>query len=727
MLIIKSIIFSFFNIRQGMLAVIRFLFPLNLFLGAFLLFSIQPMAAKVLLPLYGGAPEIWTVCMLFFQGILLMAYAYISLFPLIRKVRMWSLLHLSLISCSLFVIPIFFHPTLLSPQPQFNILFNLLLQLGLPLLVVGSSAPLLQFLYSQTTNKGSSDPYFLYSASNLGSLIALLSYPWLIEQFIGLDKQFQIWNILYLIYISLLLSIFFLFNYTPLPPSTVKNKPWPWRSMMMWCSLSFIPCSLMLGVSLYITTDVSATPLFWIIPLVLYLLSFILTFTNKPLISPAWIKRNVLLFIVFVILSFILGNNHMALQSTVLHLAGFFMLALLCHNELYNRRPATQELTLFYFCLALGGVAAGIANGIIAPRLFNQIFEYPITILLSFFVIPVEQSKTKLWKAPIVLGLLILSYYLPEFKIDAHISSAAINIIDMGILFVAAVIAFIGYKNKYDLILSVGFILFFTFLPKVDWQVLTQQRNFYGVKRVIKKEQLHVLINQSTVHGVQNMANKSSRGGSSYYTPVKEVIHVMQKSSNTLTSTIIGLGTGTALCQYNSNDKVTMIEIDPQVIDIAKNKSLFTYMHDCLPNITLLNADGRIAMGTLKNASQDVIVLDAFSSDAIPIHLMTLEAFTLYKQKLTANGVILINLSNRYLNLLPVVNSLGRSLDMMVFYNNHKGNAKEQQLDSQWALLTTNEQLTAQIIALKWRFLASNQQRLWTDNYSNIIPLLKFN
>jgi spermidine synthase len=200
----------------------------------------------------------------------------------------------------------------------------------------------------------------------------------------------------------------------------------------------------------------------------------------------------------------------------------------------------------------------------------------------------------------------------------------------------------------------------------------------------------------------------------------------MQQANTSLTSTIVGLGTGTGLCQYRANDQVNMVEIDPQVINIARNTSLFTYMRDCLPKTKLLNEDGRRAVNSLNKASQNVIVLDAFSSDAVPIHLMTLEAFTIYKQKLAPNGIILVNLSNRYLNLLPVVNSLGRSLNMMVFYNNHKGDAGQKQFDSQWALLTQNEQLLPSLTKLGWRFLASNEQLLWTDNYSNIIPLLRW-
>lgn len=699
---------------------LRFLFPFNLFLGAFLLFSIQPMAAKVLLPLYGGAPGIWIVCMLFFQGILLLAYGYVSIFPLVKTVKLWFLIHLGLICLSLVAMPALFQPVALSPHPEQNILYNLFIQLGLPLLLVGASAPLLQFLYSRSRNKDAIDPYFLYSASNLGSLIALLSYPWLIEQFINLDTQFHLWRFLYFVYTLGLLGLFFGFTYQPVAVHKAEKKACPWAAMRSWFCLSFIPCSLMLGVSLYITTDISATPLFWVLPLALYLLSFILSFSHQPLISPNWIKRNILFAAAFVIFSFILGNKQIALQSIVFNLAGFFMIALACHTELYQRRPAPQDLILFYFCLALGGVSAGLINALIAPRLFNQVFEYPIAMLLSFFVLPIQQLKARLWTSPFIIVLLISSYFMPDFTIKVLSPFELIALI-------ATLITFLAYKNKTDFIIAMTFILSFTFLPKNEWRVLVQERNFYGVKRVVEKENLHVLMNQSTIHGVQYMDKQSSFSmGSSYYTPVKQVVNLMHQDKKSLTATTVGLGTGTTLCQYRAQDQLTMIEIDPQVIDIAQNPALFTYMRDCLGQAKLINEDGRMAINKLADASQDLIVLDAFSSDAIPIHLMTLEAFTQYKQKLKANGVILINVSNRYLNLLPVLNAIARSLNMMIFYNIHEGNAQEQQFDSQWVLLSENEALVPSLNKLGWHFLAHAKQLLWTDNYSNIIPILQW-
>ncbi len=374
--------------------VLVFLFPLTLFLSAILLFSIQPMVAKALLPVYGGTPSVWTICMLFFQVVLLISYGYAWLLSCFNKRAIWRWVHGVLVLFSLLTLPILFHPIPNFSLPEWAILSSLLTQLGLPLLVIATSAPLLQFAYSQTSGKGASDPYFLYVSSNLGSLLALLLYPGFIERFLGLRLQFYIWNLGYGIYLLFLSVLLFLNSYKPW---TDTKKEWElisWKDLLSWVSLAFIPCSLMMGVTLYITTDVAATPLFWVLPLALYLLSFVITFSSKPLISPKWVSQNSIFFLIFTILGFILNPHQVkAWQLIVFDLLSFFVLALLCHRKLYLRRPKPQELTLFYFCLALGGVLAGIFNGIISRQLFNQVLEYPLVILLCLFVIPLPNKK----------------------------------------------------------------------------------------------------------------------------------------------------------------------------------------------------------------------------------------------------------------------------------------------------------------------------------------------
>ena len=344
----------------------QFFFPFSLFLSASLLFIIQPMVAKVLLPTYGGTPAVWTVCMLFFQMLLLLAYAYVWVLSKFKGRYTWRVIHLFICILSLSVLPLAFLPVAGSGAPELSILKNLLIQLGLPLLVVGASAPLLQYAFSQTTGKRAADPFFLYVASNIGSLLALISYPWLVERYTGIHRQFYDWNIIYLLYLIVLAGLLFMVRYKPSIKADVKTENIAWSRRFLWVFLSFVPCSLMLGVTFYISTDVAATPIFWVLPLALYLLSFVITFARQPLITHAWVVRNTLFILLFPLLGFVFGIHHMSMvQLIIVNLLGFFLLALLCHGELVRARPDAHQLPTFYFFLALGGVLAGIFNGLI--------------------------------------------------------------------------------------------------------------------------------------------------------------------------------------------------------------------------------------------------------------------------------------------------------------------------------------------------------------------------
>lgn len=698
----------------------QLLFPISLFLSASLLFIIQPIVAKVLLPVYGGTPAVWTVCMLFFQLLLLLAYSYAWFLSRLRG-RYWRIIHVGVCLVSLAVFPLSFTPKFLADVPELEILVNLIVQLGLPLLVVGASAPLLQFAFSQTQNKQASDPYFLYAASNIGSLLALLMYPWFIERFSGVKQQFYGWNFVYLIYLLCLLCVLFTVRYEPTIAMPARVNALSWRQQARWVFLSFVPCSLMLGVTFYISTDVAATPFFWVLPLALYLLSFILTFANKPLIPHAWVVRNGLFFFIFPILGFIIGANQVqAWQLIFANLLNFFFLALLCHGELVQSRPKADQLTLFYFWLSVGGVLAGVFNGLLAPRLFAHAYEYPLILLLALQCFPEKafSLSSKSWVIPsIVLGLMSVNYFFP-------ITVGQYNL--LAILALALIVIWPG--NKRTLFLSMSILFIFIVIP---WfkptEILSQKRNFYGVKQVFSTAGAHVLLSQSTVHGFQVQSDgHQTNGTTSYYGVVLPVVEELQQTHQPLQAIVLGLGTGNLACQFNQQDQLTMVEIDEQVIDIAKNPKLFTYLRDCPPQISLVKNDGLLAVTEVPNASYDLLVMDAFNSDAIPVHLLTLEAFSTYKQKIKKEGVILVNMSNRHLKILPVLTGAGRELDMIVLYKMQTPNQRLGQFAAEWALLTNNEPLAGRLLGKGWHFVTDNKTQVWTNDYSNLMPLLKW-
>ena len=695
----------------------RFIFPISLFLSASLLFVIQPMVGKVLLPVYGGTPAVWTVCMLFFQVVLLVAYAYVWF---LSRVRHWRVLHLCVCLMSLLALPLAFSAVTGDGAPERLIFENLLLQLGLPLLVIGSSAPLLQYAFSQTDGKQAADPYFLYAASNVGSLLALLSYPWVIERFSGVNQQFHVWNGIYGLYLVLLLWVLCGVRYQQ--PVRVLEKPakLAWSCSVKWVCLSFIPCSLMMGVTFYISTDVAATPLFWVLPLALYLLSFVITFARKPIVSYAWVVRYALFFLILPVIGFILGTNQIpAWQLILAHLVSFFVLALLCHGELVRMRPDVSHLTTFYFCLALGGVLAGIFNGLLAPRLFVHAYDYPLVILLAILCIPLHKRNRE-WLIPGVIFIVLLcNHYLPINGFKTHHVAE----------WVALILIVIRPVSARSVFLSMAVLFLFVFMPWFSpTHILNQQRNFYGVKQVFSQAGAHVFMSQNTMHGFQVMQNDNpTDGAQAYYGSVLPVVQHLQAAHQPLHAMVLGLGTGIMACQFHADDKLSMVEIDEQVIAIARDPGLFTYLRDCPPQTTLIRDDGRLAVAKAPDASFELLVMDAFTSDAIPVHLLTLEAFELYQKKITSDGVILVNISNRHLRVLPVLTAAGRKLDMIVLHKQQDGNNRLGQLASEWVLLTTNEGLAGRLLSEQgWRFVADQEARLWTNDYSNIAPLLKW-
>ncbi len=681
------------------------------------------MMARALLPLYGGTPAVWTICSLFFQALLLSAYGYAYWISRLRKPLLWRLLHVLLVLFSVPALPLSMPLPSTDLVPELAILKSLTFQCGLPLLVIGASAPLLQFAYSQTKAKNRQDPYFLYVASNIGSLIALLLYPFLIERFWGLKQQFLYWNSAFIGYLFLLVGVFFVFTYHTEFKERSVTKTNYWYQNLQWIFLSFIPCSLMLSVTFYISTDFAAMPLLWILPLALYLLSFIITFAQKPLISPTWVKRNALLFLSFPVIGFILRDHFFeGWQLIFFHLINFFIFALLIHNELVERRPQSTELTRFYFCLAFGGVLAGIANGLVAPRIFSNAYEYPLGLVLAVGCIPLPKN----WRLPlmpfVVLSLLLLNYFLPNQAWLGWIKS-------YHLLELFALTAMVLWpSNRLNLVMGLSILFIFIFGPwfKQD-TILLQKRNFYGIKQVSVKDNLHLLMSQSTLHGFQDrsvpaIANREM----AYYEPMWSVVRGLQQFHDTLQVKVIGLGTGMTACQFRKRDHVTMIDIDGQVIQIANNPSMFSYLRDCPASVKLVQGDGRIELTRSQNMHTDLLVIDAFSSDAIPSHLLTLEAFELYYQKITVNGAILVHISNRFLRLLPVITANARTLEMLVLKKVTSGNTKTGQLPSEWVLLTMNETLANELLRNSgWRFVADRESLLWTDDYVNILPLLK--
>ncbi len=694
---------------------LRFLFPIALFLSAFLVFIIQPMVAKALLPYFGGSSGVWTVNSLFFNSELLLGYSYATLLSWLHQSKRWRTIHTLLILLSLISIPIVFSLKSNAHAPEWSIIKNLTIQLGLPILVLCATAPLLQFAYSQTHEKNAKDPYFLYSASNMGSLLALIIYPFLIEPHFYLTDQFNLWNATYIIFISLLGVIFYFNGFSseknPKHLEIETHQPFKWYHPFYWMFLSFVPCSLMLGVTTFITTDVVSIPLLWLTPLFLYLLTFILIFRQKPLISLSFLSKNALYLLIIPLLSMIkLVSAIPSLILILLHLANFFVLSLLCHQTLYHHRPNHSQLTLFYMSLSFGGFLAGVFNGIFATNFFNDNYEYYIAMILALLVFPKVIKQKKGWIYHLVIfGLLFLLYFKES------------NLEQLGFIVILFCI-FAFQKTKYSMILSLSLLSIFGFQTHQfkNEKVLGVQRNFYGTKKIIALDNVHALINQSTIHGLQDIKNPYPNGENAYYGIVAPLIHDMKNIFHPFTASIIGLGTGSMVCQFDKANHVHVVEVDKQVIDIAKNSDFFSYLKKCPVKLKIHEMDGRLFLESLPEQSQDLIIIDAFNSDSLPTHLLSMEAFKSYQEKLNKKGGLLINISNRHLNLQPVIKANALALNFMLF--SIQGDTKNYQFASHWLFLTENPDWIKNLQG--YQFDTSSKPLLWTDNYSSILPIL---
>jgi spermidine synthase len=694
------------------------LFPVCLFLSAFLLFSLQPLVAKSLLPFFGGSSSVWTMNSIFFSGILLLGYSYAACLSYLNKGARWRNVHISFMILSFISIPIMFKMNSYSISPEWAIIKNLTLQLALPLLVLSATAPLLQFVYSQLRQKNSKDPYFLYAASNTGSLIALIGYPFIIERFLKVQNQYTYWSIGYLILMVLLAIVFFSYSFTDSekkPQSLIESTlHFKWYYPFFWILMSFIPCSLMLAYITYISTDIASIPLFWVVPLSLYLMTFILVFREKKIISYQFLSKNAPYLMILPILSMVLPvKSFPYLITLAAHLLNFFVFSLICHQTLYEHRPDPSKLTFFYLLMSFGGFLAGIFNGVIAPNYFNYNYEYLIAMILALFALPKIIQKSYGCIIYIVIVVLLLAKNFNPLSISNYIFISVLLLI------------FIFQKNRLNLMLSLIFLSIFGLKEYIftSDELMSIQRNFYGIKKITNKDNLHILLNQSTVHGFQNILDDHPTGENSYYGGIAPLIKTMKAQLHPMTITLIGLGAGSMVCQFNPDNVLHVVEIDQQVIDIAKDQRLFTYLKKCPGQWDIQKQDGRLFVQSLPDHSQDLIVIDAFSSDAIPVHLLTQEAFKIYQQKITPNGGILIHISNRHLNIGPVIYANAISLNQMLFMLLTNDDLENSQYAANWIFLTQNLEWVKNLT--NWRFNPMTYQITWTDDYSNIVSILR--
>lgn len=729
--------------RNGLLSL--GLFSLTLFLSAALMFAVEPMAGKMLLPLVGGTPSGWIVAMAFFQIMLLLGYFYAHLLSRFSP-RIHALLYLAVLAAGVFFLPITMPPPGKAGAPGAWQIFTLLTTAAaVPFVALSAASSTLQRLFTTAGHKSSEDPYFLYAASNIGSFAGLLLYPFALEPAFGLSAQSRYWFYAFVV-LAGLSCLCLALTYDKAgkkPPRAKKTSKITLQRRLEWIVLAFFPSSLLLGVTTHVSTDLFAAPMLWVLPLAIYLLTFVIAFSRRKLVDfrklttfqPLAVSLTIALLLCFDM------DLRISWYSVVFNFLAFGTVALMCHMQLAQQRPVGDDrgLTDFYLMLSVGGALGGILNAFIVPVVLNRPLEYPVMMVLSCLLNPVFRQKMP----PSARGAMYVSlggvalYILYRFTAYDFIYGPYAGAYTKGmtigdtLIFVTAVALATTPRG----VLYGGLALLFAanfLLPRED---LLYQRNFFGVLKVFERQQLvddkiyHIryLVHGTTTHGVQVREAEYEKTPTTYFWKGGPAGNVFDAYAPKKIA-VIGLGAGTLNCYSTPANEFTFFEINPAAISIASNTSLFTFLSACKgkrpPRI--IEGDGRLEMQKLPASEKfDLITLDAFSSDAIPAHLLTLEALKVYLDHLNPKGILLLHISNRYFNLSKIlaVNARELNLKSRVTLDNPK--TVFYAVPSIWYVMARPGVSFSRLDAFGWDdVVPENNRRPWTDDYTNPLSVL---
>ena len=731
----------------------RGLFLLTILTGSFLLFLVQPMIARMALPRLGGAPAVWNSAMLVYQALLLGGYAYAH--RLAREpARRQAIIHIALFAVALLWLPlglVNMNPPA-DGSPIFWVPWLLVASIGPLFFVVAAQAPLMQRWYAISGNKG--EPYALYAASNIGSFAGLLTYPLLVEPFTALHSQKWLWSGIYLLLMALVglcaLKIWRVSGslFASTEPAE-KAEHIGWRRRLYWIALAAVPSGLMLSTTSHLTTDLMAMPLLWVIPLAIYLLSFSVAFADNQ--RPAyWISRFAPLVMVVAGSFIFLQGSKGAINGLAASLGLLFTVAVALHNEMYRTRPAPSQLTGFYLMMSVGGVVGGLFCAIIAPLLFNWTWEHPLLILAAALLLPkitlLPMEKTD-GKIPYVMaGLGMLALVLGVFGAVSEPDVISVTKVIMSSVVIALGAVVAGFRVPFLLAMAGLLTLnggYYNAQLSFDG---SRMRSYFGTYTVNASESGRVrwLTHGTTMHGMQ-LLNEPTRP-ISYYSANsgigKALVKTPEMYGPNASIGIVGLGTGTLACYRKPGQKWQFFEIDPLMVEIARDKKIFSFLEKCAPDAGITLGDARLTLAEVPKGQFDVLALDAFSSDAIPLHLLTREAFATYGRALKPDGLLIVHISNRYIDLNPVVAAEAKANGWAAALR-HDGPTEEMvnkgARPSLWIALSRDpeklSQLTGKLDKKKSAYYNADQwlelnsptdTRAWTDDYASVLPHLTF-
>jgi hypothetical protein len=786
------------------------LFVCTLFLSSSLLFLVQPMIAKMVLPLLGGTPAVWNTCMVFFQAALLLGYLYVHAVTRWLRLAQQAALHAALLVVSLATLPIALAAHDEPPADGLPILWLvrvLVVSVGVPFFVVSTTGPLLQRWFARSGRPGAGDPYFLSVAGNIGSIIALLAYPAALERTLRLADQSRLWTIMYASFAVLMIASIAAVRRQSLvgsqESSVSRESPvgsqesehdresrvgqstvgsglstrdsrlstldsrLSTTNAFPWLALSFIPSSLMLGLTTYLTTDVAPVPLFWVLPLTLYLASFALVFARRVIIPHTLMVRLLPMLALVLVTVIVFASQLPPPIQAPLHLVTFFVAAMVCHGELARTRPDGAQLTAFYLCMSAGGVLGGLFNALVAPIAFRTVVEYPLAIVLACAARPTPESllgfsrfaqfsgfsrfggfartsnsknlENRANRENPVMDVLVPVGIALMLAVPSTFSRTIGNPVPVLIVYAALTLFCYSLKNRpLRFALSLGALMIGSSVYVGAHQPVEYQgRSYFSVYKVATDplQHLRVLVHGRIIHGAQSL-DPSRRGEPlTYYHRTGPIGHAFATFTGRFAKPrvgIVGLGAGSLAAYAEAGQRWTFYEIDPSIAALARNPRYFTYLHDARTEVRIVLGDARLSLARESAGSLDLLVVDAFGSDTIPVHLLTREALALYFTDLQPHGVLALHISNRYLDLRPLLGDLARDAGLELLAEEDTKLPEAELLTgkapSTWVVIArTREDLGALAADARWHPLPPcARATVWTDDFSNPLSVMRW-
>ena len=743
-------------------AAVLAVFAATIFVSAFLLFSVQPIFAKMVLPTLGGSPSVWAVSMCFFQGALLAGYCYAHALIRLVPARIAVLVHLLVLSLALFALP-FGLPSSAGEPPAGNaylwLIGVLAVGVGLPFFAVSANAPLLQAWFARTGHPHANDPYFLYGASNFGSLIALLSYPVAIEPVLGLSAQAGVWTKGFVLLAILITASGLLMlasamgakaaatakgdTATPAVPAATPTL----ADRLSWIGLAFVPSGLLVAFTSYITTDIASAPFLWVLPLAAFLATFILVFRDPPLVGHRlMLTAQPALAGVAMVIS---GTGAMVglVVAALVGFAAFLVTTIVAHRELYDRRPAGEHLTEFYLWMSLGGVLGGVFAAIVAPQVFSSIAEWPLLLalgmlcrpgLLASFGATTERREAAKTVALLVGGGIVAIVLGRSGLIAQHYALGAMLVL----LVVGAGLMMAATRAPARLTAATLALAFVAIVLPTALSSDTATRSFFGVIRVntTSDNQFRLMVHGTTVHGGQRLTDESGAAlarptAITYYYadgPMARSIEIGRAqaaaSGRAMQAGLVGLGSGALACYQRQGENWSFYEIDPHVVRLARDPKHFGFLDTCAPAMPIVLGDARLTLAKVEPQGLDYLLIDAFSSDSVPVHLLTREALELYVSKLTPEGLLAMHISNRHMDLGSVAAATaGEIPGVHAMVATDVVESPSMAAAASRVFFISRSKDTMDLVRMLMpgaRQPAANGLKPWTDDYSNIIAAM---